>query len=90
VYPVPAGTIGNVSVIDPNEGGILLPIANELWNTVFVNSREKAGGSLAGSGVQVIVAEPPEERFDGALSVRAETRGMTKVKTLVASFENIF
>jgi hypothetical protein len=69
-------------VIDPNEGGILLPIANELWNTVFTNSREKAGGSFAGSGVQEIVAEPPEERFDGTLSVRAETRGMTKVKTL--------
>ena len=33
--------------------------------------------------VQVIVAEPPDERFVGALSVRAEMRGTTRIKALL-------
>lgn len=72
--------MGNSKVADAAEGCRLLPMANELWNTVFISSRVKAAGSVAGSGDQVTVAIPPEERFVGTLSVRAEMRGTTEVR----------
>jgi len=51
---------------------------------MFRSSREKVLGS-PGAVVQVIVAEPPDERFVGALSVRAEMRGTTRIKALASS-----
>jgi hypothetical protein len=80
VYPSPIGTAGKVRVMVPLEGGTLLAMAYALLNAVFISSREKVLGSPA-SFVQVIVAEPPEERFSGVLRVRAEMRGTTSVKT---------
>jgi len=86
VYPSPGGTLGKVRVMVPAEGWTLLAIANELWNTTFRSSMEKVLGSPA-ADVQLIVAEPPDERFSGVLSVRAEMRGTIRVKA--ASLKNI-
>lgn len=46
-----------------------------------MSSREKVLESPE-SVDQVIVAEPPDERFSGVLSVRAEMRGTTNAKAL--------
>ena len=48
---------------------------------MFNNSIENVLGSPE-AVVQVIVADPPEARFSGVLRVRAETKGMTRVKAL--------
>lgn len=61
-----------------------MAMAYALLNAVFMSSREKVLGSPA-SFVQVIVAEPPDERFSGVLSVRAEMKGTTRVKMVLPS-----
>lgn len=71
----------------PLEGDTLLAMANARLNTVLMSSREKVLASPA-AFVQVIVAEPPDERFSGVLSVRAEMRGTTSVKTLLQATES--
>ena len=68
-------------MIDPELGFTLLAMANELWKAVFNNSSENVVGSPE-LELQVIVADPPEERFSGVLRVRAETKGTTSVKAL--------
>jgi hypothetical protein len=76
----PGGTAGKTRVMVPLEGDTLLAIANAWLKIVLTSSSEKVLGSPA-AFVQVIVAEPPDERFSGVLSVRAEMRG-TSIKTL--------
>jgi len=88
LYPSPGGTAGKTRVMVPLEGDTLLAIAYAWLNIVLTSSREKVLGSPA-AFVQVIVAEPPDERFSGVLSVRAEMRGTTSVKTL-ANLNNIW
>jgi hypothetical protein len=45
VYPSPAGTMGKEMSIEPDSGMTLFAMANALWKTSFLSSREKVAGS---------------------------------------------
>lgn len=64
----------------------MLAMAKALLNTVFTSSRVKVDGSPEAL-VHLIVAEPPEVRSVGVLTVRALIEGMTSKRRL--SLENI-
>jgi len=62
-------------------------MANELWKSVLVSSKDQVEGSPAALD-HVIVTYPSEVGFVGVLMVRAEARETTKARAL--SLANIF
>jgi len=87
VYPDPAGTMGNSSVIVPVEGSTLLAMAKSLRKSTLTSSSDQVDGSPAALD-QVIVATPPEVRPVGVLIVSALIKGARRSREL--SLENIF